>query len=147
MKLPRFLKRAVLWMCLIGFGLALASSSYGLWFMAKWSRRTTTAVRMRDLMGVLRTERPADPLNLDIAALVGRYNRSECAADAWGRPFIIEISGTESGGTKYRITSLGSDGLRGPCCRLMVEDPREDAVLDGNEWLQVWVRSHRKQAE
>ena len=38
----------------------------------------------------------------------------------------------------YRVISLGRDGRRGSCCQGRVADWDSDAVLLGDEWLQVW---------
>lgn len=95
----------------------------------------TTVTRMRMLMGVLETERPAAVTGpSDLRPLLEKYNRTECLEDAWGRPFVVEV---ERGGT-YRVLSYGRDGRRGSCCRGRVADWDSDAVLLGDEWLQVW---------
>lgn len=98
----------------------------------------TTEARMRELMGVLEAEQPdgVDPESL--RPLLAKYNRLECLEDAWGRAFVIERTAQSKKEQRYRIISLGRDGQRGKCCKKWVESWDEDAVLSGNEWLQVW---------
>ena len=94
----------------------------------------TTVTRMRMLMGVLDTEKPAAVAGpSDLRPLLEKYNRTECLEDAWGKPFVIEKEGNG-----YRVISLGRDGQRGSCCQGRVADWDSDAVLLGDEWLQVW---------
>ena len=95
----------------------------------------TTITRMSMLMGVLDTEKPAEVSGpAALRPLLEKYNRTECLEDAWGNPFVIE---KEKSGA-YRVLSLGRDGRRGSCCGGRVADWDSDAVLLGDEWLQVW---------
>lgn len=77
---------------------------------------------------------PATPAGLQSAA--ESLGFSPCYEDRWGRPFEIEPApGVDP---PYRLRSLGRDGKRGPCCQLVVESWDDDAVLEGDTWLQVW---------
>jgi hypothetical protein len=110
------------------------------WRFWQLSMPMTTVVRMRDLMGVLQADNPA---NLDYATLsliLAQSNRSECSVDGWGHPF--EIERVESSERKFRIRSLGRDGIKGPCCRSFVDSWDDDVVLEGDVWLQQWRFGH-----
>lgn len=101
-------------------------------------RAKTTVTRMKMLMGVLQAERPVDVTGPSVRPLLEKYNRTECLEDAWGRPFVIEREASGAGAPVYRVLSYGRDGRRGPCCQHWVADWDSDAVLRGDEWLQVW---------
>lgn len=100
---------------------------------------TETVTCMKYLMDALAVQTPpATPAGLRSAAesLVS----ARCLEDRWGHPFEIEPApGVEP---PYRLRSLGRDGQRGPCCRRNVDGWDEDAVLEGDTWLQVWKDSH-----
>jgi hypothetical protein len=117
----------------------IASVAWFAWGMWRVSKPTTTIARMGDLMGVLQTEKPARLEADALKEILARNKRSECAVDGWGRPFIIEhIHGSGPGQGGFRITSLGSDGKRDPCCKRFVDRWEDDAVLEGDQWLQRW---------
>jgi hypothetical protein len=122
-----------------GLGTAIALAWVG-WRLYRVSKPTTTVARMRDLMGVLEAENPPLLTADSLAPILARNNRSECALDGWGRPFVIERVGP--GERRFRIRSLGSDGREGPCCRGLVDSWEEDAVLEGETWLQQWSFGH-----
>jgi hypothetical protein len=100
------------------------------------AKRTTA--RMTWLMGVLDVEQPRhlDPYSL--RQILAKYNRLDCQKDAWGRPFLIEHHEQAGDRVRYVVVSLGRDGKRGGCCKKWVANWDDDAVLSGNEWLQVW---------
>jgi hypothetical protein len=136
--------RRKLFLILLGLA-ALAAGVYLAvvgWKLWRASKPTTTIARMRDLMGVLRTEDPGSLEQEAIRGLLTRHRRESAFADGWGHPFIVERTGAPEGSTIYRITSLGSDGKRGTCCRGFVDSFAEDAVLEGDAWLQQWSFGH-----
>ena len=116
---------------------ATAKIVYDYWKLREPLRAKTTETRMMQLMNVLDAEQPdhVDPESLK--PLLAKYNRSECLTDAWGRAFLIERKGSEAGG-RYEVTSLGRDGIRGSCCKSWTANWDDDAVLLGDQWLQVW---------
>ncbi len=93
-------------------------------------------------MGVLLAEKPVAFDEKTIRGMLVRNRRQECFADAWSQPFIIDPVESETGGLTYRVTSLGSDGKRGLCCLGFVDSFKEDAVLEGDMWLQQWTFGH-----
>jgi hypothetical protein len=138
MKGERSLRFVVAFLALLAACLAVPFG-YGAWVLWQTGKPLTTITRMRDLAPFLLDSEDHSPEAL--GPLLARYNRSECLADAWGRPFIIEPVEVDSGERVFRITSLGSDGERGPCCRGLVAFFEEDAVLQGDVWLQIWKTS------
>lgn len=97
----------------------------------------TTVARMKDLMSLLEADRPRSLDGETIRVLLSENGREECHLDGWGRPFVIERVGSEP--ANYRVTSLGRDGRRGACCDGFVKSFDEDAVLEGDRWLQRWI--------
>lgn len=98
--------------------------------------RLATMWCMDSLMSALAVEQPYF-VNTDVLRTVGdKHGFVRCHADAWGNPFEVEYA--PGADPPYRIISLGRDGKRGSCCRYLVEDVNEDAVRQGQEWLQVW---------
>jgi hypothetical protein len=124
-------------------GVALACLLAGAWAVRVWLglkeplRAKTTEARMLDLMGVLEAEEPQQLDPGSLRRILAKYNRLECALDAWGNPLIVEA--VKNGWhPNYTVTSLGRDGRRGSCCQKFVESWDDDAVLSGKDWLQVW---------
>jgi hypothetical protein len=112
------------------------------WKAWRLSKPITTVGRMRDLMSVLLAEQPNLLNKQTVTQALKKYGRDECYNDGWGRPFIIEPIEAVAGKAVYRVTSLGSDGARGPCCRGFVDSFEEDAVLEGDVWQQQWSFGH-----
>jgi hypothetical protein len=130
-------KRKFLYSILVGAGLSIALVTRMLspyWVRAWYVLPTMDC--MTSLMSALAVEQPYF-VNADVLRTVGdKHGFVRCHEDAWGHPFEVEYApGVDP---PYRITSLGRDGKRGSCCRYLVEDVNEDAVRQGNEWLQVW---------
>lgn len=103
------------------------------------SRPLTTVVRMRDLMGVLQADALQDVGRATLEPLLAQSNRSECLFDGWGRPFLVTAVTADTGSSTYRVVSLGADGRQGACCQRWVESFEEDALLEGERWLQQWT--------
>jgi hypothetical protein len=102
-------------------------------------RAKVTTTRMRMLTGVLLAEQAERFDEATMRQMLRKYNRSECLKDGWGRLFLIERQNGPGDETRYLIVSLGRDGRRGSCCEKWVHDDWDaDAVLLGEEWLQVW---------
>jgi hypothetical protein len=132
-------KRMIVMLLVLVAAASATISGYVGWVLWRTSKPLTTIARMGQLAPFLQDSEDHSPEAL--GPLLARYNRSECLADAWGRPFIIEPVEVDSGERVFRITSLGSDGERGPCCRGLVTSFEEDAVLQGDVWLQIWKTS------
>jgi len=139
--------RKIIWVGLLVLGALLAPLAVhylnGIMAVMRDSRPRTTVVRMRDLMGVLFYYGPTDTSPSSLRHVLAEAGRSECNADGWGSPFVIErFTGPEKE-IGYRIISLGSDRKRGPCCQRHVNSFAEDAVLestpDGMAWRQQWT--------
>lgn len=117
-------------------------SGFMAWKVWRISKPMTTVGRMRNLMSVLIAEQPT-PLNKQtVIQALKKYGRDECYIDGWEHPFLIEPVRSEAGEVIYRVTSLGSDGRRGSCCRGFVDSYAEDAVLERDVWLQQWSFGH-----
>lgn len=101
-------------------------------------RAKTTETRMLLLMRVLEAEKPTRLDADSLLPLLPKTYGSESLIDAWGHPLLIQSSSHDGRIKKYKIISVGRDGRRGGCCRKWVADWDDDAVLLGNEWLQVW---------
>jgi hypothetical protein len=112
-----------------------ASRVWKLWI---FSKPTTTIGCMPNVTSILLAERPRDFDPESLAPLFAKYDREDCVRDGWGRPFVIEVSGIRGSDTAFRVISLGRDGKRGPCCKAFVDDWDDDAVLEGDVWVQRW---------
>lgn len=115
----------------------LTASAFIAWKMWRLSKPTTTVVRMRDLMDVLKADQPQSLDAKAIKLLLAQNGREECLLDGWGRPFVIEQI-SPGPPSVYRVTSVGKDGQRGSCCKGIARSFEEDAVLEGDRWLQRW---------
>lgn len=103
-------------------------------------RAKSTLTCMRVVMGYLDAENPPDLKRSTLEAILRPYRHEHCVEDAWGHPLLFEREVTD-GRPVFTIVSVGRDGARGPCCRSLVEDWNEDAVLREDRWLQVWRKS------
>jgi hypothetical protein len=112
---------------------------HGYWKTREPLRAKTTETRMRELMSDLDAYKPdrVDTASLRSLLLAkgGFVDRLE---DGWGRPLVIEHV-FRDGRPRYTIISLGRDGRRGPCCKQATYSWDDDAVLSGDQWLQVWA--------
>jgi hypothetical protein len=131
---------------LVVFILLMAVLSFIFWCSRRdlamlWQREKPlkTVVRMRDLLGILYSEEPDDTSSAAVQQLCTTKGRADWARDGWRNAFIVEMSRASGGERVYRITSLGSDGKRGSCCTRFVSSFEDDAVLEGEEWLQQWT--------
>jgi hypothetical protein len=97
---------------------------------------TGTFTCMRRLMNALGSEplAPANPETLEAATK--SFGLDHCSEDAWGHSFEIEAA--PGADPPFRLRSLGRDGQRGPCCKVVTNDWDDDAVLEGEKWLQGW---------
>lgn len=93
---------------------------------------------MTALMPYLDTYHPDRVDTASIRSLLARVGRLDLLKDGWNRPLVIEHVFKDER-PRYKIISLGRDGQRGPCCRQVVYNWDDDAVLSGDEWLQVWT--------
>jgi hypothetical protein len=91
---------------------------------------------MNSLMSALAVEMPVVVDTEGLSKAGDKHGFERCHEDAWGNPFQAEHA--PGADPPYLIRSLGQDGKRGPCCQRTVENWKEDAILRGNEWLQVW---------
>lgn len=101
-------------------------------------QRTTTIVRMRDLMSILLAEQPRNVAPGTLQPLLQKYGREECLKDAWDNPFQVQARETPDG-VVYRIRSLGRDGEAGSCCQPFVSSADADVILENEAWLQRWT--------
>lgn len=119
--------------------LALLPRVLEMWILARNDLKAkTTATRMLTLMSFVQFESP-DLLDAATIELIAReHNYEGYHLDGWGRPLLVQRAPTDSG-AKYVMISLGQDGTKGPCCtRFVGEDWDADAVLQDDQWLQVW---------
>lgn len=129
-------RRPLLWTALLLAALAVAAPVHIL-ELRQAGLAKTTVTRMRQLHGVLQAADQQDLSEGGIRSSLVEYGRLECAADAWGHAFKVERVSSEP--LRFRITSLGRDGVKGSCCRAVVgENWDEDAVMEGDKWLQIW---------
>ena len=91
---------------------------------------------MRELQKLLRELLPDETSGEVLRQICSKAGAEWLAKDAWGRPFLVERSSAAE--NSYRVTSLGRDGKRGDCCKRIVRDLDQDAVLEGDQWLQAW---------
>ncbi len=119
---------------LVSFVALLAWSSVEYWRIREPLHAKVTVTRMCELMYVLEDEQPTRTDAKSIRRLLEKERRPELAEDDWGTGFVVERNSQG----KYVIISLGRDRRRGSCCTKWVSSWDEDAVLSGNEWLQVW---------
>jgi hypothetical protein len=109
---------------------------YDYWTVREPLHAKVTETRMRELMRILDNEQPLSVDSESLRKIVERNKHGDLLKDAWGSDLVIERDVHETG--RYTIISLGRDRRRGICCRRWVSDWDDDAVLSGDEWLQVW---------
>jgi hypothetical protein len=115
----------------------LTAAAYNIWTLREPLCAKLTESRMKALMNVLDVYRPdkIDPESL--RPLLAKHGGADLLKDGWSRPLVVERT-VKDGRPLYTITSLGRDGRRGPCCKPVVFNWDDDAVLAGDKWLQVW---------
>ena len=97
----------------------------------------TTVTRMGEIMILL--EEQDGPCESDcLRQLIEEHERLDLLTDSWGHPIRVTMEVHEDEPPTYRVRSLGNDGKEGDCCVRWVDNFADDAVLQGNTWLQVW---------
>lgn len=96
----------------------------------------TTATQMREIVALLQEGNDLCDINC-LKTRMKAFSREDLLIDAWGNE--IQVS-TEKGPEHftYTVRSLGKDGVKGSCCEKWVDSFSDDAVLQNNQWLQVW---------
>jgi hypothetical protein len=113
-----------------------AKIAHDYWKFREPLRTKETESKMRELMELLDAEGPVRVDPESIRSLLVRKKRLEWLTDGWGGTLLVQRNEREKG--RYVVTSLGRDGRRGSCCKRWVNDWNDDAVLSGDEWVQVW---------
>ncbi len=117
---------------------ALMGIYYGVGYLRATAAAKTTEARMQQWSVFLGNERPKVINHEVLLRILEKYNRMDYMTDAWETTFEIQISQDDIEPT-YTIRSFGRDRTRGDCCRGHVENRwNEDAVLEGDVWLQYW---------
>jgi len=113
-----------------------AKIAYDYWKFREPLRAKETESKMRELMELLDAEGPVRLDSESIRSLLVRNKRLEWLTDGWGGTLLVQRNEREKG--RYVVISLGRDGRRGSCCKRWVSNWDDDAVLSGDEWVQVW---------
>lgn len=95
-----------------------------------------TSTCMRELMNALGADPAAAASPASLEAAARSFGVEHCLEDGWGRRFEIEAA--PGSDPPFLLRSLGRDGKRGECCRVVTENWDDDAVLEGDRWLQAW---------